>query len=95
MPAYMILDIDVTDPDAYEGYKQRSGATVDRYGGRFLVRGGDPQTIESDWAPSRIVVLEFPSSEAARTWYDSPEYREILPLRQGAAESRAILVEGA
>jgi uncharacterized protein (DUF1330 family) len=95
MPAYVILDIDVTDPDEYEGYRQRSGAIADQYGGRFLVRGGGPRTVEGDWAPSRIVVLEFPSSEAARAWYDSPEYQEILPLRQGAAESRAILVDGA
>jgi uncharacterized protein (DUF1330 family) len=95
MPAYVILDIDVTDPDAYDGYRQRSGAIADQYGGRFLVRGGDPQTVEGDWAPSRIVVLEFPSAEAARAWYDSAEYQEILPIRQGAADSRAILVTGA
>ena len=95
MPAYVILDIDVTDPDEYEGYRQRSGAIAEQYGGLFRVRGGDPQTVEGDWAPSRIVVLEFPSSEAARAWYDSPEYQEILPLRQAAAHSRAILVDGA
>ena len=95
MPAYMILDIDVTDPEGYTAYRERSGATSEPFGGRFLVRGGDPQTFEGDWAPSRIVVLEFPSAERARAWYESPEYQEILPLRQANATSRAILVEGA
>jgi uncharacterized protein (DUF1330 family) len=94
MPAYVILDIDVTDPDAYEGYRARSGATVEQHGGRFVVRGGDPQPLEGDWAPSRIVVLEFPSADAARTWYESAEYTEILPIRLGASDSRGILVEG-
>jgi len=95
MPAYVILDIDVTDPDGFDGYRQRSGAIAEQYGGRYLVRGGDPQTVEGDWAPSRIVVLEFQSSEAARTWHESPEYQEILPIREGAADSRAIIVSGA
>ena len=94
MPAYVVLDVDVTDPDEYAAYRQRSGAIVEQYGGRYLVRGGDPQTVEGDWAPSRIVVLEFPSSEAARSWHDSAEYQEILPIRQRAADSRAILVVG-
>jgi uncharacterized protein (DUF1330 family) len=95
MPAYVILDIEVTDPDGYTAYRERSGATVEQYGGRFLVRGGDPQTVEGDWAPSRIVVLEFPSEEQARAWYDSAEYQEILPIREANADSRAVLVQGA
>jgi uncharacterized protein (DUF1330 family) len=94
MPAYMILDIEVTDPEDYEAYRARSGATVEQYGGRFVVRGGDPETIEGDWAPSRIVVLEFPDAERAREWHASAEYAEILPIRQRAAVSRAILVTG-
>ena len=95
MPAYVILDIEVTDPDGYTAYRERSGATVEQHGGRFLVRGGDPQTVEGDWAPSRIVVLEFPSEEQARAWYDSAEYQEILPIREANATSRAVLVQGA
>jgi uncharacterized protein (DUF1330 family) len=95
MPAYVILDIEVTDPDAYTAYRERSGATVEKHGGRFLVRGGDPATVEGGWAPQRIVVLEFPSEEQARAWYDSPEYQEILPIREANATSRAVLVQGA
>ena len=95
MPAYVILDIEVTDPDAYTAYRERSGATVEQHGGRFLVRGGDPATVEGGWAPQRIVVLEFPSEEQARAWYDSPEYQEILPIREANASSRAVLVQGA
>jgi len=94
MASYVILDIDVTDPDAYEAYRSRGGAIVDQYGGRFLVRGGDPETVEGGWAPSRIVVLEFPTADQARAWYESPEYQEILPIRERAANSRAILVAG-
>ncbi len=95
MPAYVILDIEVTDPDAYEAYRTRSGATVEQYGGRYLVRGGDPETVEGDWSPSRIVVLEFPSAEQARAWHDSVEYAEILPIRLANSDSKAVLVQGA
>ena len=94
MPAYVILDINVTDPDAYETYRARSGATVEQHGGRYLVRGGDPETVEGDWAPTRIVVLEFPDRERARAWHESAEYQEILPIREANANSVAVLVTG-
>ncbi len=83
MPAYFIVDDEVTDPAGFEEYRTRVPGTVEKYGGKFLVRGGQMQTLEGDWKPKRIVVTEFPSIEQARRWYDSDEYRalEALPLR--------------
>ncbi|MEA2288210.1 MAG: hypothetical protein QOD55_207 [Solirubrobacteraceae bacterium] len=94
MPAYLILDIHVKDPEEYAAYRERSPATVEAYGGKYLVRGGDFEVVEGEWQPERIVVLEFPSAERAREWYQSPEYREIAPMRHRAAPSEVVLVEG-
>ena len=73
MPAYIIADVTVTDPATMEEYRKRVPATLAKYGGRFIVRGGAHQTLEGDWKPNRLVVLEFPSLEQARRWYDSEE----------------------
>jgi uncharacterized protein (DUF1330 family) len=94
MPAYLILNIHVKDPDEYAAYRERSPATLDAYGGKYLVRGGDFEVVEGDWQPERIVVVEFPSADRAREWYQSPEYQEIAPMRQRAAPSDVVLVEG-
>jgi uncharacterized protein (DUF1330 family) len=94
MPAYVILDVTVKDPDEYAAYRERSPATLEKYGGRYLVRGNPHQVVEGDWDPDRVVVLEFPSVERAREWYESPEYQEIAPMRQRAAPSKVLLVEG-
>lgn len=93
MAAYVIADVRVTDPVAYDEYKRQVGATLERYGGRFLVRGGKVQTLEGAWEPQRIALLEFESVEQARAWYDSPEYRPLIALRQAGSEGRLILVE--
>jgi uncharacterized protein (DUF1330 family) len=94
MVAYVINDMVVTDPALLEDYKQLSPATVARHGGRFLARGGRVESIEGDWSPARIVVIEFPSVEQARAWLDSPDYAPARALRQRAAVSRLIVVEG-
>jgi uncharacterized protein (DUF1330 family) len=94
MAAYLILDVRVKDPEEYAAYRDRAPATVAQYGGRYLVRGGAHETIEGDWSPERVVVLEFESVEAAKTWYASPEYQEILPMRLRAAPGDCVLVEG-
>jgi uncharacterized protein (DUF1330 family) len=94
MPAYFIAEIDVTDPAGFEEYRQLVPATVQQYGGRFLVRGGDVEALEGDWQPKRVVVTEFPSLEQARRWYNSEEYREAKALRFKTARSKVILVEG-
>jgi uncharacterized protein (DUF1330 family) len=82
MAGYVIVDVEVHDPIAYRAYTEQVPATVALYGGRFVVRGGAYETKEGHWQPQRIVVLEFPSMEAAKAWYDSPEYQAILPIRQ-------------
>jgi uncharacterized protein (DUF1330 family) len=94
MPAYVIVETDVTDPEQYEQYKAASPAAIAAGGGRFLVRGGELAVLEGDWQPSRIVVLEFEDLEAAKRWYESQAYQEAKKLREGAASFRAIAVQG-
>jgi uncharacterized protein (DUF1330 family) len=93
--AYVIAEVNVTDPSLYENYKKLVPATLEKYGGRFAVRGGAVDSKEGGWKPSRLVVLEFPSMAQARKWYDSPEYAPALALRLKAANAKLILVEGA
>lgn len=95
MAAYVIADVEVTDPATYEDYRKQVPATVARYGGKFLVRGGATETKEGGWEPKRLVILEFPSMDQARKWYHSPEYAPALALRLRAARSKVLLVEGA
>lgn len=94
MPAYVINDMEITDPVVFDEYRQLSPATVAMYGGRFLVRGGGCIAVEGDWSPRRLVVLEFPSVERARAWIDSPEYAPARALRQRSSRSRIVIVEG-
>jgi len=94
MPAYFIVDIDVTDPTAFEEYRQAVPATVEKYGGKFLVRGGRMEVVEGSWRPKRVVVTEFPSLEQAKRWYDSEEYRALKALRLRTPKGNVILVEG-
>jgi uncharacterized protein (DUF1330 family) len=94
MAAYLILDIHVKDPEEYAAYRERAPATLEQYGGRYLVRGGPHETVEGDWNPERVVVVEFPSVERAKEWYASPEYQEIVGLRLRAAPGNTLLVEG-
>jgi uncharacterized protein (DUF1330 family) len=95
MAAYVIAEVEVTDPATYETYRKLVPPTLDKYGGRFLVRGGAVESKEGGWEPKRLVVLEFASMEQARKWYASPEYAPALALRLKAARSRLLLVEGA
>lgn len=94
MPAYVVIDVTVTDPVRYESYKSQGGLATAKYGGRFLARGGASETLEGGWSPKRLVVVEFPDSAAAKRWYDSPEYGEARKARAGAAEFRAVVVDG-
>ena len=84
----------VTDPAGFEEYRQLVPATIQQYGGRYVVRGGAAETLEGDWQPKRVVVLEFPSLEQAKRWYNSEEYRGPKALRFKTATSKMILVEG-
>jgi uncharacterized protein (DUF1330 family) len=95
MAAYVIVDIDVTDPVRYEDYKRVSGATLTPFGGRFLVRGGPVQRLEGERTPGRVVVLEFPDPESARRWWESEIYAGPKLIRQATARTEMILVQGA
>ncbi len=93
-PAYVINDMEVTDPVTFDEYRKVSPPTVALYGGRFLARGGATRTLEGGWSPKRLVILEFPSVERAQAWLDSPEYAPARRLRQASAHSNLIVTEG-
>lgn len=94
MPAYIIAFIDVTDSERYAQYMQLTPAAIAQYGGKFIVRGGENLTLEGPPENRRIVVLEFPTFEQAKTFFDSPEYRHAKSFREGAARASFILVNG-
>ena len=94
MPAYVIVEIEATDPVGYEEYKKQAAATVHQYGGKYIVRGGTCETLEGDWKPKRIVVLQFDTIGRAKEWFNSAEYIEPRKLRHRTAKTRMILVEG-
>ncbi len=95
MAAYLIVDLEVTDPAGYDEYRKQVPASLATYGAKLLVRGGRVATLEGGWKPQRIVMVEFPSMEAAQRWYDSEEYRGPKALRLRSTRGRAVLVEGA
>lgn len=94
MAGYIVAQLKVHDREAFEHYRAAVTPLVDRFGGRFRVRGGALDVLEGDWPMPRLVIIEFPSTDAARLFYDSPEYQEILPLRQSAADGTVAIVEG-
>jgi uncharacterized protein (DUF1330 family) len=94
MSAYVVVQVDVKDPERYEGYKRMVPPSLEKFGGRFVVRGGQVHNMEGDWAPRRFVLVEFPSVEQAKAWWASPEYAEAKALRQATADSQLIIVEG-
>ena len=94
MSAYIIVEIEVTDPVGYEEYKKMAGATVAKYGGRYIVRGGASETLEGDWRPKRIVILEFESVQRAKEWLNCAEYEEPRKMRHRTAKTKMVVVEG-
>ncbi|HKW14671.1 MAG TPA: DUF1330 domain-containing protein [Candidatus Krumholzibacteria bacterium] len=94
MPAYVIVQVDIHDPVAYERYKAMAPASIAAHGGRYIARGGHSEALEGQWDPCRVVILEFESVESAKQWVDSPEYREARCLRHASAHTRMIVVEG-
>jgi uncharacterized protein (DUF1330 family) len=94
MAAYIVVDIDVHDAPGLEEYRRQVPATVTKFGGRFIVRGGSFQVLEGAWQPKRLVLLEFPSVEQARRWYDSEEYRPLKAMRLKASTATLVLVDG-
>ncbi|HWY39711.1 MAG TPA: DUF1330 domain-containing protein [Chthoniobacterales bacterium] len=94
MAAYVIVEIEITDPVGYEDYKKQAAATVQKYGGKYIVRGGKTEVLEGNWKPKRIVVLEFPTMERAKEWLNCEEYREPRKLRHKTAKTNMLVVEG-
>src|SRR5438270_3255534 len=95
MPAYVVVDVTRTDLDRARRYSQLSKPSVERHGGHFLARGGTTFVLEGDWDPQRLVVIEFPSAQQAREWYESPDYQEARAVREGAGTWQMVIVEGA
>jgi len=94
MAAYLIVNVDVKDPLRYQDYVKAVPATLAKFAGRFLVRGGRAERLEGTIEPKRVVVLEFENAEMARAWWESEEYAPAKALRQATAETDLILVEG-
>ena len=94
MPAYLIADIEIHDPETYEEYKRIVPVSVAQHGGRFVIRGGAVESKEGGWNPKRLTVIEFPTLEQARRFYDSAEYAPALALRLKSSNARLILADG-
>ena len=94
MAAYLIADTQITDHRTYDEYKRQVAPTIAKFGGRFLVRGGPHEVLEGTLQVHRLVVIEFPSMRALKSWYSSPEYAPLLTMRQLAATDHLIAVEG-
>ncbi len=94
MTAYLIAEVETTDEALMAEYRKHTPGLVAKFGGRFVVRGGKTKTLEGGWAPSRVIVLEFPDFATAERFYDSEEYKPVLAMRLKAGKSKAILVDG-
>jgi uncharacterized protein (DUF1330 family) len=92
--AFVIANVTIEDPVRYEDYKRMVPGTLAAFGGRFIARGGQIDVLEGDWKPNRLVILEFPSVERARAWWNSPEYAEARALRQATSTGTLLIVEG-
>ena len=94
MSAYIIVEVTIHDPETYKDYMQLTPAAIAAYDGKFIVRGGKTESLEGDWNPQRIVVLEFPSVERAKQWWNSEEYAPAKKIRQATSSTKMIVVEG-
>jgi uncharacterized protein (DUF1330 family) len=94
MAAYILVDVTINNPEEYEEYKKLTPASIAAYNGKFIVRGGQTETLEGDWQPGRFVILEFPTAEQAKAWWSSPGYTKAKAIRYRAATSKMLLVEG-
>ena len=94
MPAYIISDVTIRDQEAFQTYRTRAASSIAQYGGRYLVRGGQVDTLEGEWHPTPLIVVVFPDMEQARRWYASAEYAAALDVRDAALSRHLILVDG-
>lgn len=94
MAAYAVFAETVTDQALFDRYRARVTPTIQKFGGRFIIRGGAFTVMEGDWAQPRLVIIEFPTRASAEGWYASPEYRDILPMRLKSSTGNAVIVDG-
>jgi len=94
MSAYLIVDLDIHDPERYEAYKREVPRLIRKHGGEYIVRGGEHEVIEGSWRPKRLVVMRFPNRQAIRDYVADPEYQSLLALRQQVASTNAVAVDG-
>lgn len=95
MNAYVIVEVSIVDKIIYEEYKKLTPAAIAAFDGKFIVRGGRTETLEGDWQPERMVVIEFPTVDKAREWWHSDQYSEAKAIRQRSAHTKMLIVEGA
>ncbi|WP_291781169.1 DUF1330 domain-containing protein [Cecembia sp.] len=93
MAALVLVEVSIHDPELYEEYKKHTLATITKFRGRFVVRGAKTETLEGDWNPERLVILEFPDVETAKDWWNSPDYTVAKEIRYKAAQSKMLVVE--
>lgn len=94
MPAFLIANVDVHNTEEYEAYRQQVPASIERFGGRYLARGGSAEVLEGRWPVKRLVIVEFPSRERAMAWWSSDDYAPLKALRQATADSQLVVVDG-
>lgn len=94
MSAYVIVDIEIVDPSGFEEYRKRVVPMVEKWGGNYVAAGGNLETLEGDWNPKRIVMIQFPSMSRAKEWLNCEEYREVGKIRHRTARTNMVLVEG-
>jgi uncharacterized protein (DUF1330 family) len=92
--AYVVVEITIHDPETYKQYMALAPATIAKYKGRYLVRGGTTETFEGTWNPQRLVILEFPTAQAARDWWSCPEYTEARKIRERSATAKMLMIDG-
>lgn len=92
--AYVVVEITIHDPETYKEYMALAPATIAKYKGKYLVRGGTTETFEGTWNPQRFVILEFPTAQAARDWWSCPEYTEARKIRERSASAKMLMVDG-
>ena len=94
MAAYLVVDIEISNPAQFEEYRKLAPAAIAKYGGRYIIRGGAYEVLEGEWKPQRVTIVEFDSMEKAKAFYASPEYAVAKKARAGAAKFKALLVQG-
>jgi uncharacterized protein (DUF1330 family) len=95
MKAYLVLDFSVHDLEGFRPYIANVPAYISKHGGKYIVRGAEPTTIEGDWSPKRMVVLEFPTRQNAENFLADPEFHELAKIRHRTTTSKLVLVDGA